>query len=74
MCWVIGQLLGTGILRSLVHNDSEWSYRLPFALQWAFAVPLLIGIAFAPESPCKLPSMFIPYSKLTHSRRVAHPS
>ncbi|KAF4458114.1 putative maltose permease (MalP) [Fusarium austroafricanum] len=51
MCWVIGQLLGTGILRSLVHNDSEWSYRIPFALQWAFAVPLFIGIIFAPESP-----------------------
>lgn len=53
MCWVIGQLLGTGVLRSLVHNESEWSYRLPFALQWAFAIPLLICIMFAPESPCK---------------------
>ncbi|KAH7128948.1 hypothetical protein EDB81DRAFT_871672 [Dactylonectria macrodidyma] len=51
MCWVIGQLIGTGILRSLIHNSSEWSYRLPFALQWAWAVPLLIGISFAPESP-----------------------
>ncbi|KAF5019431.1 hypothetical protein F66182_8560 [Fusarium sp. NRRL 66182] len=51
MCWVIGQLIGTGILRSLVNNNSEWSYRIPFALQWAFAVPLLIGICFAPESP-----------------------
>ncbi|KAF4434722.1 maltose permease [Fusarium acutatum] len=51
MCWVIGQLLGTGILKSLVHNNSEWSYRIPFALQWAFAIPLLIGIIFAPESP-----------------------
>ncbi|KAG9501601.1 hypothetical protein J7337_007292 [Fusarium musae] len=39
MCW------------SLVHNNSEWSYRIPFALQWAFAIPLLIGIIFAPESP-----------------------
>jgi MFS family permease len=74
MCWVIGQLLGTGILRSLVHNDSEWSYRLPFALQWAFAVPLLIAITFAPESPCKLHHVFISYTKLTHSCRVAHPS
>ncbi|KAH6974958.1 hypothetical protein BKA56DRAFT_489944 [Ilyonectria sp. MPI-CAGE-AT-0026] len=51
MCWVIGQLIGTGILRSLIHNNSEWSYRLPFAFQWAWAVPLLIGISFAPESP-----------------------
>ncbi|OAA43623.1 Sugar/inositol transporter [Metarhizium rileyi] len=51
MCWVTGQLLGTGILRALVYNTSEWSYRLPFALQWAWAVPLLVGVYFAPESP-----------------------
>ncbi|KAH8669884.1 hypothetical protein BGZ61DRAFT_521768 [Ilyonectria robusta] len=51
MCWLIGQLLGTGILRSLVHDTSQWSYRLPFALQWAWAAPLLFAIQFAPESP-----------------------
>ncbi|KAH7146650.1 hypothetical protein B0J13DRAFT_595187 [Dactylonectria estremocensis] len=51
MCWLIGQLLGTGILRSLVHNTSQWSYRLPFALQWAWAAPLLYSVYFAPESP-----------------------
>ncbi|KAK2684409.1 hypothetical protein QWA68_016865 [Fusarium oxysporum] len=51
MCWLIGQLIGTGILRVLVQDDSQWSYRLPFALQWAFAVPLLIGVYFAPDSP-----------------------
>ncbi|KAH7140473.1 hypothetical protein B0J13DRAFT_596658 [Dactylonectria estremocensis] len=51
MCWLIGQLLGTGILRSLVHNTSQWSYRLPFALQWAWAAPLLCSVYFAPESP-----------------------
>lgn len=57
MCWVVGQLLGTGILRASVHNTSEWCYRLPFALQWAWAMPLLIGVYFAPESPCEpLPS------------------
>ncbi|KAJ6436507.1 putative AC9 transposase [Purpureocillium lavendulum] len=51
MCWVIGQLLGTVTLRVLVHETSEWSYRLPLALQWAWAVPLLIGVSFAPDSP-----------------------
>ncbi|KAI5457751.1 hypothetical protein BGZ63DRAFT_364534 [Mariannaea sp. PMI_226] len=51
MCWVIGQLLGTGVLRGLIHNNTEWSYRIPFALQWAWAIPLLLGISFAPESP-----------------------
>ncbi|SCV41544.1 related to maltose permease (MalP) [Fusarium fujikuroi] len=51
MCWLIGQLMGTGILRALLKNTSDWSYRLPFALQWAWAVPLLFLIYFAPESP-----------------------
>ncbi|KAG5768513.1 hypothetical protein H9Q72_003978 [Fusarium xylarioides] len=51
MCWLIGQLMGTGILQALIKNTSDWSYRLPFALQWAWAVPLLFLIYFAPESP-----------------------
>jgi MFS transporter, SP family, general alpha glucoside:H+ symporter len=51
MCWVIGQLLGQGVIRSLVNNSSEWSYRIPFGLQWAFILPIFVGIFFAPESP-----------------------
>ena len=73
MCWVIGQLLGTGILRALIHNNSEWSYRIPFALQWAWAIPLLVGICFAPESPCKASS--IPSLNSTNmSPRVVDPT
>ena len=51
MCWLLGQILGVGVIRGLVQNDSEWSYRIPFALQWVFAVSILVGVAFAPESP-----------------------
>lgn len=51
LCWVIGQLIGQGVIRALVHNDSKWSYRIPFGLQWAFILPISIGICFAPESP-----------------------
>ena len=51
MCWLIGQLIGVGVVRGVVHNSSKWSYRIPFGLQWAFAVPILIGVIFAPESP-----------------------
>ncbi|KAM5353864.1 hypothetical protein ACJ41O_000514 [Fusarium nematophilum] len=51
MCWLVGQVIATGILRSFVHEASEWSYRLPFALQWAWATPLLLGVWFAPDSP-----------------------
>ena len=51
MAWLVGQVTGVGVIRGLVHNNSEWSYRIPFGLQWAFAVPVLIGVIFAPESP-----------------------
>lgn len=51
LCWLIGQLCGVAVIRGLVNNTSQWSYRIPFALQWAFAVPILIGVTFAPESP-----------------------
>lgn len=51
MCWLVGQITGVGIIRALVRNTSQWSYRIPFGLQWAFALPILIGTIFAPESP-----------------------
>ena len=51
LCWVLGQLLATGILRKFVDNTSQWSYRIPFALQWVVCFPILVAVAFAPESP-----------------------
>lgn len=51
MMWGVGQLLATGVLRALLSRTDEWSYRIPFALQWIWPVPLIVGIAFAPESP-----------------------
>ncbi|KAL2810601.1 hypothetical protein BJX63DRAFT_422950 [Aspergillus granulosus] len=51
LCWVLGQTCGVGVIRALVDTDSEWAYRLPFALQWAFIAVILIRGVFAPESP-----------------------
>jgi SP family general alpha glucoside:H+ symporter-like MFS transporter len=51
LCWGIGQLIATGVLRALLQRTDQWAYRIPFALQWMWPVPLIIGIAFAPESP-----------------------
>lgn len=51
ICWVIGQVLSSGILRGMLSMDGEWSYRIPFALQWIFPPPILVGLIFAPESP-----------------------
>lgn len=51
LCWVIGQLIGTGALRGLLSRADEWAYRIPFGLQWMWPLPLIIGIFLAPESP-----------------------
>jgi SP family general alpha glucoside:H+ symporter-like MFS transporter len=36
LCWLIGQIIGTGVLRGLINLQSKWSYRLPFSLQCEF--------------------------------------
>lgn len=51
ICWVIGQILASGVLRGMLSNETEWSYRIPFALQWLWPVPIAMACLFAPESP-----------------------
>lgn len=51
LCWVIGQFIASGVLRAMLTRDDEWGYKIPFALQWLWPVPLIIGIWLAPESP-----------------------
>jgi SP family general alpha glucoside:H+ symporter-like MFS transporter len=66
MCWLVGQLIGVGVIRILVHNNSRWSYRIPFGLQWAFATAILVGVLFAPESPWWL----VRHGKLAEAKKV----
>lgn len=51
LCWVMGQFIASGVLRGMVTRDDKWGYKIPFALQWMWPVPLIIGIYLAPESP-----------------------
>lgn len=51
MCWAIGQFIAAGVLQGLVNNTTEWSYRVPFAVQWVWPVPLFIMTFLAPDSP-----------------------
>ncbi|OAQ60500.1 sugar porter (SP) family MFS transporter [Pochonia chlamydosporia 170] len=51
LCWVMGQFIASGVLRGMVSRDDKWGYKIPFALQWMWPVPLIIGIWLAPESP-----------------------
>ncbi|KAM0719611.1 hypothetical protein Q7P37_003741 [Cladosporium fusiforme] len=50
-CWGLGQLIAIGVIRAMLERDDHWAYRIPFALQWMWPLPLFIGIWFAPESP-----------------------
>ncbi|OQU96203.1 hypothetical protein CLAIMM_02316 [Cladophialophora immunda] len=51
LTWVIGQLISAGIFRSVQGMEGKWAYGIPFAIQWVWPVPLLIGMLFCPESP-----------------------
>jgi SP family general alpha glucoside:H+ symporter-like MFS transporter len=50
-CWVLGQLIASIVMRSMIDNTTAWSYRIPFALQWIFPIPISFAVWFAPESP-----------------------
>ncbi|ETS75825.1 hypothetical protein PFICI_12769 [Pestalotiopsis fici W106-1] len=51
LCWCIGQILASVILRALVNRTDDWGYRIPFALQWFWPIPICLAVIFAPESP-----------------------
>ncbi|KAL3478664.1 general substrate transporter [Aspergillus californicus] len=51
LCWVLGQFIATGVLRGFLHRKDEWSYRIPFALQWVWLPIIGLAVWFGPESP-----------------------
>lgn len=50
-CWVMGQFIAAGVNRGSITRTDQWAYRIPFAIQWVWPVPIMIGVMFAPESP-----------------------
>jgi SP family general alpha glucoside:H+ symporter-like MFS transporter len=51
LCWVIGQFLSSAVLKGVANETGSLGYKLPYGLQWIWPVPLIVGIALAPESP-----------------------
>ncbi|KAK1981781.1 alpha glucoside transporter [Colletotrichum cereale] len=51
LCWCIGQFISAGVLKGLVDVKGQWSYKIPFAIQWVWPIPLIIAAWMAPESP-----------------------
>lgn len=59
--WGGGKFLATGVIRGTLDIDSDWAWRLPYALQWVWPVPLILVCYFAPESrsSCGLSSLAV---------------
>jgi SP family general alpha glucoside:H+ symporter-like MFS transporter len=51
LCWAIGQFMSNGVLRAMLTRDDQWAYRIPFAVQWVWPIPIAIFVLLAPESP-----------------------
>ncbi|KAJ5761282.1 hypothetical protein N7520_008438 [Penicillium odoratum] len=51
LCFVTGQLIGSGVVKAFSTRTDEWSYRLPLAIQWAWPLPIMVFTLFAPNSP-----------------------
>ncbi len=51
MCWGAGILLSSGVVRAVAGIEGNLGWRLPFAIQFVWPLPLFIGAYFAPESP-----------------------
>ncbi|RSL40699.1 hypothetical protein CEP53_013209 [Fusarium sp. AF-6] len=51
LCWVMGKLICFGILSGTLSLNSKWAYKIPYAIQWAWPVPMALITYFAPESP-----------------------
>lgn len=51
MCFAIGQFISAGVLQGLLHREDQWSYRIAYAVQWAWPAPLMLVAWFMPESP-----------------------
>ncbi|CAK9783938.1 unnamed protein product [Cutaneotrichosporon oleaginosum] len=66
LCWVIGQMIGAGILRKVTTLPGANAYRIPFAVQWVWPIPLFILVTLAPESPWFL----VRAGRLAEAKRV----
>lgn len=51
LCWVMGKMICFGIMAGTLQLNSQWAYRIPYAVQWAWPLPLAIATYLAPESP-----------------------
>lgn len=49
--WILGQLIAACVMRGVSGMNGSWAWKLPFAIQWIWPVPLFLSVYYAPESP-----------------------
>ena len=50
MGWGGGRFVASGVTRGCLHKAGNWAWRIPYAVQWMWPVPLVLTIVLAPES------------------------
>jgi SP family general alpha glucoside:H+ symporter-like MFS transporter len=50
LCWAFGQLISAGVQSGFSDSNTQWAYKIPFAIQWVWPVPLFTVPYFAPKS------------------------
>lgn len=68
ICWLIGQLISSGVLRGFSEVTGSIAYQVPLALQWAWPIPIILALFFAPESP----NWAVKKGKLDLARKSLH--
>lgn len=63
---MIGEVISAGVLRGLLQRNDEWGWRIPYAVQWFWPIPITTALLFAPESPWWL----VRHGRLDDARRV----
>ncbi|KAJ5183092.1 hypothetical protein N7492_000708 [Penicillium capsulatum] len=51
LAFSIGSLIASGILKGTESMDSQWSFRIPIATQWALPCIMLLLVDFCPDPP-----------------------
>lgn len=51
LCWVIGQFIASGVLVGVQARTDQWGWRIPYAIQWVWPLPIILVCLFCPESP-----------------------
>ena len=62
----MGQFIAAGVVEGLITNTTQWAYSIPFAVQWAWPVPLMVVCYLAPESPW----WCVRYDRLEEAKRM----